>query len=287
VRSIFDRRNGFTVRNRFVRPPVRIRMESALAEIEFLALSSNRVTVLEALAEGPHARGELADVTGASQPTLGRILRDFEERRWITRTEAGYEATATGRLVADGLTELLAILETEEKLRPVVEWLPAGELEFDVGRLRDATITVPSRTRPSAPVKRATGLFREARDVRACSHAFNEGSLEAVRERVVAGGQRFEGVFSRTAIDALVEDDSLRAKLRELLASDDAAVRSHPDEIPIAITIADDRVLLMVRDDDGVLQAAIDTADPEVLSWARSVHEEYWSAATPLDPGEL
>lgn len=262
-------------------------MESALAEIEFLALSSNRVTVLEALAEEPHTRGGLADVTGASQPTLGRILRDFEERRWITRTEAGYEATPTGRLVANGLTELLAILETEEKLRPVVEWLPAEELAFDVGRLRDATITVPSRTRPSAPVKRVIGLLREARDVRACSYAFNEGSLEAVHERVVAEEQRFEGVFSRTAIDALVEDDSLRAKLHELLASDDAAVRSHPDEIPIAITIADGRVLLMVRDDDGVLQAAIDTDDPEVLSWARSVHEEYWSAATPLEVGEL
>lgn len=262
-------------------------MESALAEIEFLALSSNRIASLEALAEEPHSRRELADVTGASQPTLGRILRDFEGRRWIDRSEGGYEATATGRMVADGMTDMLAIMETEAKLRPVIEWLPAESMAFDLGRLRDATITVPSRTRPSAPVKRVTGMLREAEDVRACSHAFNEGSLEAVRERVTDGTQTFEGVFSRTAIEALAEDDLLRTGLRELVVSENAAIRSYPEEIPIAITVLDGRVYLMVRDDDGVLQASIDSDDPEVLSWARSVHEGYWEAATPLTAGEL
>ncbi|ADJ13779.1 helix-turn-helix transcriptional regulator [Halalkalicoccus jeotgali] len=262
-------------------------MESALAEIEFLALSSNRVAVLEALTEGVHTRSELADVTGASQPTLGRILRDLEERRWIARTDGGYEATATGRMVAEGMTDLLAIVETEAKLRPVVEWLPAESMDFDLGRLRDATITVPSRTRPSAPVKRVNETLRRAEDVQVCSHALNEGTLETVRERVVNGQQRFKGVLSRTAIDALAEDDSLRARLRELVAAEDATIRSHPEEIPIAVTVADGRVYLLVRDDDGVLQAAVDTDDPDVVSWAESVHERYWSAASPVEPDTL
>lgn len=258
-------------------------MESALAEIEFLVLSSNRVAVLEALAEEPRDRSALAEVTGASQPTIGRILRDLEERRWIARVEGRYEATATGRLVAAGLTDLLAIVETEQRLRPVMEWLPVEAMTFDLRRLRDATITVPSRTRPSAPVRRVNGMIREARDVRVCSHAFNEQSLEVVRDRVVDGPGTFEGVFSRRAIDALAEDDSLRTRLRDLVSSEEAAIRIHTEEIPTAITIADDRVHLMLRDDDGVLQAAIDTDDAEVLSWARSVHEAHWSAAAPLD----
>ena len=258
-------------------------MESALAEIEFLTLSANRIAVLEALAEEPHTRSDLAEATGASQPTIGRILRDFEERRWITRTEREYEATATGRLVAAGLTDLLAILETEEKLRPVMAWLPADVMTFDLRRLHDATITVPSRTRPNAPVQRALEMLREAEGVRACSHAFNEQSLAVIRKQVIGGRQTFEGVFSRTAIAALAEDDSLDTQLRELASSNGAAIRIHPEEIPIAITIADDQVHLMLRDDDGVLQAAIDTDDPEVLSWARSVHESYWSEAKPLE----
>lgn len=262
-------------------------MESALAEIEFLALSSNRVAVLEVLAEQPHTRSDIAEATGASQPTIGRILRDFQERRWITWTERGYEVTATGRLVAAGLTDLLAILETEEKLRPVMEWLPAEAMEFDLKRLRDATITVPSRTRPSAPVKRVLGMLRDAEEVRICSHAFNEQSLEVIHERVAEGTQTFEGVFSRSAIDALAEDDSLRARLRDLVSAEGAAIHSYPEEIPVAVTIADGRVHLILRDDDGVLQAAIDTDDSEVVSWARSVHEDHRSAASPLEAGEL
>lgn len=262
-------------------------MKSALAEIEFLALSSNRVAVLESLAEGTHTRRELADATGASQPTLGRILRDLEERRWIARADGGYEATATGRMVAEGMTELLAVVETEAKLRPVMEWLPTDSMTFDLGRLREATITVPSRTRPSAPVKRVNEALGRAEDVRVCSHAFNEGTLETVRERVVDGQQRLDAVFSRAAIDALAADDALRAGLRELVAAEGATVRRHPEEIPIAITIADGRVYLLVRDDDGVLQAAIDADDPDVLAWARSVYEEHRERASPVEVGEL
>ncbi len=262
-------------------------MESALSEIEFLALSSNRVAVLEALSAEPHTRGELAEATDASQPTLGRVLRDFEERRWVARTGDGYEATATGRLVAGGLTDLLAIMETEAKLRPVMEWLPTDAMAFDLKRLRDATITVPSRTRPSAPLQRALAMLRDADRVRICSHAFNEQSLEVIREQVTEGTQTFEGVFSREAIDALAGDAALRRRLRKLVASPNATIRVSTDGIPIAITIGDDRVHLMLRDDEGVLQAAIDTDDPEVVSWARSLHADHWEASEPLDPGEL
>ncbi len=87
-------------------------MDVALEEIEFLALSANRVEVLRLLATEPHSRGELAAETGASQATLGRIIADFEERSWIRRTGGEYVATATGRIVANGFTDLLGGLET-------------------------------------------------------------------------------------------------------------------------------------------------------------------------------
>ena len=122
-------------------------METSLAEVEFLALSENRVEVLRLLAEGARDRSELAAETGASQATLGRILRDFEERSWVERRGGEYTATATGRLVSRGFTDLLDILATERELRGVVEYLPAEELTFDLRHLSDATVTVPSGTR--------------------------------------------------------------------------------------------------------------------------------------------
>lgn len=262
-------------------------MEEALDEIEFLALSANRITVLDALTDRPHTRGALAASTGASQSTLGRILGDFEDRRWVTRTDEGYVATATGRLVAEGVSELLASVEIDRKLRPVMEWLPTHAMDFELRHLRDASITVPSRTRPSAPLQRALDLLRDASAVRICSHTFNEQSLSAIRECVVTDSQTFAGVFSQAAIDALVADSATRADLEALVETTDASIRVHEADLPVAVAITDGWVHLMLRDEAGVLRATVDTDDPDVLSWADGIYERYWAEATVLDPADL
>ncbi|AHG00148.1 IclR family transcriptional regulator [Halostagnicola larsenii XH-48] len=262
-------------------------MDRALEEIEFLALSPNRIAVLNALRDAPATRRELGAATGASQPTLGRILRDFDDRNWIVRTAEGYDVTATGRLVAAGFTDLREIVETELTLRDVVAWLPTDEMDFDLLALRDATITVPSQTRPGAPVSRVTDTIRGAETVRIVSHAFNERSLETIHRHVRENGQRFEGIFSTAAIDALADEPSLSDRLRELLETDRAEVRVFDGDVPHAVTIADDVLSLMVRDDDGVLQAALDTDNEQVRTWGEDLHERYWERARPLEAADL
>lgn len=257
-------------------------MESALEEIEFLALSSNRVEVLRFLASAPHTRGELASETGASQATLGRIIEDFEERSWIHREGGRYVTTATGRIVADGFTDLLDIFDTERQLRDIVRYLPTDAMEFDLRHLADATITAPSQMRPNAPVQRLLSLLRDADDVRVFSHAFNDQTLTVIKERVTAGEQTFKGVFSRGAIEALISDDTLRHRLRTLLAEDAASLRVRPEGIPVAAMIADDVVHMLLRDGNGVIQASIDTDEPVVRSWASDAFDRYWESASPV-----
>jgi len=257
-------------------------MESALAEMEFLALSANRVDVLRLLSESAHTRGELAAETGASQATLGRIIEDFEERSWIRREGGAYVATATGRIVAEGVTDLLDILDTERDLRGIVRYLPSEEMDFDLRHLADATITTPSQTRPNAPLQRLLDLLRNAEDVRTFSHAFNDQTLEIVRERVSAGEQSFRGVFSPAAIEALAADDQLSRRLRRLLGEPDAAVRVRSAGVPLAVMVADDVVHLLLRDEDGVLRAALETTNPEVHAWAERSFERYWADADPV-----
>ena len=257
-------------------------MESALEEIEFLALSANRVEVLELLAERGHTRNELAAETGASQATLGRILGDFRERSWIRRDGSEYVATATGGLVASGFTDLQEIIETERRLREVVDYLPTAELTFDLRRLADATITTPSQTRPNAPLSRLLELLEDADDVRTVSHAFNEQTLTVVQERAATDEQTFRGVFSRSAIEALVDDPELRDRLEALLATDGASVRVRDGTVPLAVMLLDDVVYLLLRDEGGVLRASIDTDDPAVRSWAEGTIEEYWTDADSL-----
>ena len=262
-------------------------MESALDEIEFLALSENRIDVLRRLADRPHTRRELTDRTGASQPTLGRILGDFEDRRWITREGSQYFATATGRLVAGGFGDLLDVMETEERLRPIVRWLPTDALTFDLRHLTEATITVPSQVRPNAPVKRVLELLRSADEVRIFSYAFNEQSLQVVQDRTTAGDQRVRGVFASSAIGALADDSQLRRRLGTLLASDRAEIRITDEEVPVAVTVADGVVHLFLRDESGVLQASLDADDDAIRTWADETFERYWETATPLDADDL
>ncbi|WIV65861.1 helix-turn-helix transcriptional regulator [Natrialbaceae archaeon AArc-T1-2] len=262
-------------------------MDPALEEVEFLARSTNRVEVLAALADQPRTRRDLESVTGASQPTLGRILRDFEDRRWVERTDEGYTATATGRLVAEGIVDLRETVETELKLRDVIEWLPTAEMDVDLRRFRDATITVPTETRPSAPVGRSLELVRDADCVRSVSHAFNDRSLDLLRRRTTEGEATFEGVFAASAIEAVTDDAVLCRRFRELVDSENATIRVYDGAVPLAVTIADDVVSLLVRDDDGVLQAAVDTDDEAVREWARETHERYWTDSRPLEVADL
>jgi len=256
-------------------------MDEVLEEMEFLALSANRVDVLRLVAKAPQTRAELQAETGASQPTLGRILRDFETRRWV-QTDAGtYTATATGRLVADGLSELYASLETDHQLRDLVDWLPVDELTFDLRALNGATITVPTQTRPSAPVTRVIDLVESATRVSVLSHAFNEQTLRAVTDWVTSGGT-FSGVFSKAAIEPVADDAVLAQQLRTLLAADTARIRIYDGPVPLAVTVTDTRVSLLLRDDAGRLEAAIDTDNETVRSWAMDVYQQYDEQAEPL-----
>ncbi|AXR77014.1 helix-turn-helix transcriptional regulator [Natrarchaeobaculum sulfurireducens] len=257
-------------------------MESALEEIEFLALSSNRVEVLELLAAERYTRAELARETGASQATLGRILGDFGDRSWIVREGSEYTATATGKLVAAGFTDLLEIVDAERKLRNIVSYLPVDALTFDVRRLAHATITTPSRTRPNAPLQRLLELLGDADSVRTVSHAFNEQTLTVVEERTAANDQSFTGVFSRPAIDALADEPDLRRRLETLLEAEEATV-GVVAEVPLAVMTVDDVVYLLLRDEQGILRASVDTADPDVRAWADTVIDDYLADATLLE----
>jgi len=261
-------------------------MDRPLAEIEFLARSENRVSVLTELAAGPRSRQALGSATGASQPTLGRILRDFQERTWITPGPEGYEPTPTGRLVAEGIAELSAVVETELKLREFVAWLPADELSFDLRRLQEATVTVPTRTRPGAPVGRVIDLLQRADEVTVLSHAFNDRMLEAVTDWVEAGG-RFEGVFSAAAIEPVADDPALAGLLGRLVEAEGATIRIYEGPVPLAVTVTDDLVGLLIRDDDGRLQAALDTDDAVVAAWARDTYERYRAESRPLEAEAL
>ena len=259
-------------------------MDAPIEEIEFLARSKNRVEVLRLVATEPHTRASLARTTGASQATLGRILEDFTDRSWVRRDPEGYVATATGELVADAVGDLLSVLETESRLRDVVGYLPEAELDFDLRALADATVAVPTPTHPSAPLQRVIDAMERAGTLRAFSHALNEQSLSTALAQVQSGDLVFKTVLSESAIEALAAENALWSRLRDLAAEDGAEIRVRRDDISLAVTVADETVSILVRDEHGVLRASLHTDADAVRAWADDRFERYWEAAAPFDP---
>lgn len=262
-------------------------MTDPLEEIEFLARSGNRIEVLATLADGAYTRRELGDVVDASQPTLGRVLNDLRDRTWIRYDGDRYRATATGRLVAAGITDLRDRLETEVRLREVAEWLPDDPLDVDLRHFRDATITTPTGARPNAPIRRMLELLRTADRALLVSHSFNEQKLRLLRERTTEGSMTVRGVFAEQAIDALTAVPELRRELRRLVEADGAEIRVATEPVPLAVEITGDRTHLLLRDEEGLVRASVDTGDGTVREWATSLQQRYWSDAEPIEEARL
>ncbi|WP_174786361.1 MULTISPECIES: helix-turn-helix transcriptional regulator [Haloprofundus] len=260
-------------------------MTDPLEEIEFLARSQNRIAVLDAVASGPHTRRELEDAVGASQPTLARILRDFEERRWVEREGTQYVPTPSGSFVAASFTDLLSNVETEVHIRPVVQWLPTAHLDVDLARFGDARITRPTRTSPNGPLKRALELSARAETQLVASYVLNHEMLETLHGAVVEGTQSLRGVLSRETVETLRDDPASQRRLRELLSCEDADLRLAEEPIPFAVGVADETVFFFLRDDDGLLRALLESTDSEIREWAVRAVDDYWNRGVGVDAG--
>ncbi|WP_306059093.1 helix-turn-helix transcriptional regulator [Natronococcus wangiae] len=264
-------------------------MNAPLDEIGFLARSVHRVEVLDALVGQPCDRNDLRDATGASSPTMGRILGAFEDRRWVVRDGRTYELTPLGEFVAERFTDLREAMEMEQKLRDVWQWLPREMDEFTVDLFADAVVSYPGPGYPYEPVERLTQLIEDTGRLRGFdSIVFKSINNEAVC-RAVLDGMELEYVYSPTALEATVAWNPER--VTEAAARENCTVFVHddlPDGDRCGLGIVDDRAGICCHDaETGALTAVIDTGAPKAREWAVSVFERYRREAKPIEPDTL
>ncbi|WP_458209910.1 helix-turn-helix transcriptional regulator [Haladaptatus sp. NG-SE-30] len=263
-------------------------MESPIEDIEFLARSNHRVGVLDTLAEHPCDRKDLQEGTGASLPTLGRILGDFENRRWITRNGPTYELTPLGEFVAEQFRNLRDAMATERKLRDVWRWLPREMEGFSVDLFADAVVSYPGPGYPYQPVERISQLIEETTVMRGFgTTVFKSINNETVCQSVV-DGMDFEYIYSPQILEATIAWNPER--VAQAAACDNCTIFLHddlPDEDRCGIGIFDDRIGLCCHDaETGMLEAVIDTDSSEAREWAISVFERYRAVARPISTDE-
>jgi predicted transcriptional regulator len=259
----------------------------ALDDIAFLARSAGRVRVLETLTSGPRDRAELQAATGIPRATVGRVVTEFEARGWVGHDGRRYSLSPLGRFLAVEFGSLIEGVETMRKLRGVIEWLPTEEFDFSLERFADADVTLSRPSNTSAPVERAAELVDEGEEVRILAFGSAPSVLEAAHRRTVRGTQSFEIVFAAETLDALVADVDVGAWLRELAACERGAVLRYDGVVPYNLAVIGGTANFALIDEHDAPSALIESADPEIHSWAVSTFDAYRRGSEPLGPDAL
>ena len=255
-------------------------MDSSLEDVEFLARSDHRVATLAALADGRLERDDLRTEIGASDPTIGRILGDFEARGWTRREGHEYVLTQPGAYVAEHFAALLDHMTTEGRLRDIWPLLP-GQLDgFTLDLVADAVITTIEPGDPYAPSNRCASFYPTADRVRGFDAALTAPHTFEKLAELVLDGLELEFVLSPEL------SRNLRASYpeadRAVMASDNNTTWWN-DDLPLCrIVIFDDRVGVGGYDpDSGVLAVYVDSANPDLREWAVATFERYRADAQP------
>ena len=249
-------------------------MDSSLADVEFLARSPHRVAVLDALADGPRTRDELRDETGASEPTIGRILGDFGERGWTRRDGHEYALTQPGAFVAEHFATLLERISTERRLRDVWHLLP-GDLDgFTIDLVADAVVTTVEPGDPYAPANRCASFYPTTDRVRGFDAALTAPhNFESLAELVV-DGLEVEFVLPPAVSENL---GAAYPEAERAMNASERVTTWWNDDLPLCrVIVFDDRVGVGGYDPDtGVLAVYVDSAAPELREWALSTFERF------------
>jgi len=263
-------------------------MDAALDDIEFLVSSNHRVNVLSTLTKRPSSRNDLRDATGASSPTMGRVLTDLEDRNWIEKDGHTYHLSGLGEFVADRFREFLDSMILEQRLRPISPWLPYDLDEFSVDLFIDAVVSYPGPGYPYEPMQRLTQIAEQSETYRGMGMVMLKSSALDVYFDGVFKGYEYEVVYPPDVFETLLAWN--RAKVTDAVAHDNYTVFLHdglPNSEWCGLCLFDDCVSICCYEPDtGMLRSLIDTAGPQAYRWGEALFERYKTEARPLDEAD-
>ncbi|WP_255195723.1 helix-turn-helix transcriptional regulator [Halorarius litoreus] len=269
-------------------------MTAPLDDVAFLARSGHRVDVLRTLVSEPRTRADLHDETGISQPTLGRILGDFEDRNWVERHGHGYALTAAGALVADAFDDLLDTVEIVQNLGAVIQLLPTEEMDFDIRAFADATVTSPEPGEALTHVTRLAELLYQTDHIRVLTPTIAPGPEEDRRQRAAAfldSDRVSEGIVSAEAMQREplfdVGDEASLGFLRTALESGRVRLHVYDGPIPLLLMVADGTAVLAPTDEHDTPVVVIESTNETVRSWVDAQLDAYRERATELTTEDL
>ncbi|ADB62851.1 hypothetical protein Htur_4003 (plasmid) [Haloterrigena turkmenica DSM 5511] len=258
----------------------------ALEEVQIFVNSPYSMRVFEALIDGSTTGRALAEQTGASRSTVTRILNKGESQGWIDSEGSQYELTDRGETMTNEFHDYLQTVKGIRHLGEMIRFLPPPARELDPRHFRDADIITPTETNPVEPFDYLAEWIRAANKKRSLVRLAVSRFVKLIHDQSMHGQLDSESVIEASWFDTLGEEPKqipiwqTRAERGDVLLYD--------GEVPISFHIIDTTVgFWLSEDDQNGVEGLVVTDDPVVVSWAKSLYEDYRDEAEPLNPTML
>lgn len=260
---------------------------TALETIHFLSGSQYRWEILDVLVEHETmTRQEVRDAVSASRSTVRRTVEAFIERGLIDSIQGGYRLTATGRLLADGLDDLIQLAGLIETYEPFFRRLDTSDHGFDPTWLDGAAMTVATQTNPYQPAQEQTETVSEATTFRGFLPAIEIEGSRLVHEQITSGALTAEIVVPSTMLDTL-RSPPFASLFRDQLATDRFDCWLADDTLPFYLGLPDEEGVEVGVDEEGVPQVLVQSAEPAFRAWGDETFDRYRTAANRLTREDL
>lgn len=259
-------------------------MDAAIDDIDYLTRSPRRIRVLERLHESSRSRRDLKEGVEASRTTLSRMLADFEERGWVTRSNGEYRTTPEGDLVASEVRRVLQNIGAGQDLKDHLRWLPIDEFDFDLHRLQDAEVAT-LRWNDPASIRQLARTLEGARQVKSVAAAISREVIEVLRTVIVEESATYEGIVGPDALKILQDHPELRTELQDILAAENATLYEYQGDEPLAmVMVIDEMATICNHNSESPQMEALLSEDRAFRAWCDSYFDSVRADAEPLTP---
>lgn len=269
---------------------------------ELLAIAVERRGALAALSREPHHREELESELDVSKTTCHRIVRTFDDRGLLRRTDSGYVLTPLGKQLSALVSEFESNVRLAYRLQPLLAEFDAADIEFELEYFRNATITEPEPGNPYPFADRTMELFRDSETIRVvdCNPLVPPVYIEKMLEIALETGMQGEFIVTpEIALGNMQEFPDLQRQVAE--SEDTTGNYLVSEDIEFGMALYDSHLDLRVYDEEtGTPVLYVDTGDPAAIEWGQSLYERFrertapactldeypdWAPDTPLELG--
>lgn len=251
-------------------------------EVACLSNSLQRVRILIALTTTHADLRDLRDRLDIPRTTLQRNLAVLEQQGWIDKEPSGYSVTGTGRLLVHEFLTMIETVEIIETLAPVLNAV-ASPTAIDITQFEAPTVTVPTPAQPYAPIIRLREVFSWTDGLRGILPVASWLLADVARYPAEDDPADHEYIVSSAALDMLrTQSLADHGRLTNTNRSARITLHAYKNTLPYGLVLSQDRLALAAYDEQGRIDALVESQRPTTITWGEHIYEHYRQQSTRL-----